>query len=261
MSDDVLQSVTDRPLTVLVTGSAGAIGRAVAPALVKRGHRVRGLDRQASDLLDDEHVGDLADRAAVDAAFDGVDAAIHLAACPDAHGDFIDDLLRPNFIGLYHVLEAARAVKIQRLVLASSIMTVDGVEHPGRPLRPEDGVAPMCHYALSKVYAEEAGRMYARLHGMSVLAVRIGWYPRGAFRISHLGRWRGSPHYLSPGDAARFFIHAIEAPHVPGHFAVLFASSKVEDEPRYDPQPARDLIGYEGRDVFPAGCTIREDDA
>jgi dTDP-L-rhamnose 4-epimerase len=47
------------PRTVLVTGSAGRIGRAVCRELLARGHRVRGFDRLASRDLADQLEGDL----------------------------------------------------------------------------------------------------------------------------------------------------------------------------------------------------------
>ena len=49
-----------RARSVLVTGSAGRIGRAVSAELRARGHRVRGFDRVPSPGLADSVVGDLA---------------------------------------------------------------------------------------------------------------------------------------------------------------------------------------------------------
>ena len=47
--------------TVLVTGSAGRIGRAVVAELTARGRPVRGFDRVATPGLTDCIVGDLTD--------------------------------------------------------------------------------------------------------------------------------------------------------------------------------------------------------
>ena len=49
-----------RTHAVLVTGSAGRIGRAVSAELVARGHRVRGFDRVPSPALRETVVGDVA---------------------------------------------------------------------------------------------------------------------------------------------------------------------------------------------------------
>ncbi len=69
--------------TVAVTGATGFIGRYLVQALVERGTRVVGVVRSPDKvpaLRDHPRVemrkADLADRAALTAAFDGVDAVI-----------------------------------------------------------------------------------------------------------------------------------------------------------------------------------------
>ncbi len=66
--------------TVLVTGSAGRIGRAVVAELQSRGRSVRGFDRVPTPGVADAIVGDLTDAAAVRRAVEGVGTVIHLAA-------------------------------------------------------------------------------------------------------------------------------------------------------------------------------------
>jgi len=46
---------------VLVTGSAGTIGRAVCKELVRRGHLVRGFDIESNPDLNDQVIGNLID--------------------------------------------------------------------------------------------------------------------------------------------------------------------------------------------------------
>ena len=53
---------------VLVTGSAGTIGRIIVRALIARGHRVRGFDRVANPELADQRLATITDAAAVHAA-------------------------------------------------------------------------------------------------------------------------------------------------------------------------------------------------
>ena len=107
-------------MKVLVTGSAGIVGRPVVEALRARGHEVRGFDRRPSPGLDDAVVADLTDEPAVRAAVAGMEAVVHLAAQPvDAP---FADLVGPNVVGLYHVMNAAREAAVRRLVLASSPM-------------------------------------------------------------------------------------------------------------------------------------------
>ena len=69
---------------------------------------------------EDDGVGDLADRAAVERAVAGVDTIIHLGGCPRMEAEFMRDLLKPNVEGLWHLLDAARLAGVKRFVFASS---------------------------------------------------------------------------------------------------------------------------------------------
>src|SRR5262249_21621773 len=104
---------------VLVTGSAGRIGRAVVAELLARGQAVRGFDVVPTPGLRDSVVGDITDPSAVHRAVQGAAAVVHLAATPD-DDDFLTKLVPNNIVGVYHVLESARAAGVRRLVLASS---------------------------------------------------------------------------------------------------------------------------------------------
>src|SRR5580704_5146070 len=81
----------DKSPTVLVTGSAGRIGRAVVAELQARGRPVRGFDRVATPGLTECIVGDITDAVAVRRAVEGVGTVIHLAATPD-DDDFLTQL-------------------------------------------------------------------------------------------------------------------------------------------------------------------------
>src|SRR5204863_5524840 len=141
--------MTDRaadPRRVLVTGSTGAIGQPLCRYLLQRGHSVRGFARRPTPGLDDYVVGDLADREAVRRAATGMDTIVHLGAYPNP-ADFIDVLLGPNVMGLYHICEAAAEFGVRRLILASTVQVITGHEFRDRPVRVEDGPAPVNHYA------------------------------------------------------------------------------------------------------------------
>ena len=117
-------------MRVLVTGAAGFIGYHVARRLLARGDAVTGLDNlnayydpalKQARLAELERMGgdwrfrraDLADRAAVDAAFatDGpFDRVIHLAAQAGVRYSLENPLayVESNLTGFTHVLEACR---------------------------------------------------------------------------------------------------------------------------------------------------------
>ena len=172
-----MSEIAVQPKRVLVTGATGAIGRPVVQWLSARGHCVRGFAFDPSPDLEDHVVGDLSDRDAVRRAVEGMEVVIHLGAYPN-DADFIDVLLEPNVRGLFHVFDAAREFGVQRFAMASTMQTVTGHQGGDRLIRIEDGPAPVNHYALAKVWAEEMGKMYARVHNMAVINVRIGWLPR-----------------------------------------------------------------------------------
>lgn len=234
---------------VLVTGAAGAIGQPVCDELLRRGHQIRALDRMRTPGVEDAVVLDLVDREGVRAAARGVDCIVHLGAHPD-DADF--SLLEgPNVRGLFHVLDAARQEGVKRVVLASSIQALGNWWDMSRrsPAGPRDGL-PSNHYALTKVWAEHMGEMYARCYGLSVLAVRIAFMVRNPAEAERLEQKQVYDTYLSRGDAGRFFALAVEAPAF--DFAVVYAVG-AGGERRFDMEPARRLLGFEARDRWPEG--------
>src|SRR5260370_37951646 len=68
---------------ILVTGSAGKIGRAAVRELKARGHFVRGFDLAPSPLVDERLTGSVTDAEAFQRAATGMQSLIHLAATPD----------------------------------------------------------------------------------------------------------------------------------------------------------------------------------
>jgi len=81
----------DRQAPILVTGSAGRIGRAAVSALVSNGWRARGFDCRPTPGTNDFAVADLVDAKAVQQAASGATAIIHLAGVPD-DDDFLTRL-------------------------------------------------------------------------------------------------------------------------------------------------------------------------
>lgn len=247
-------TTASNPRRVLVTGSTGAIGQPVCEHLLARGHYVRGFARRPTPSVVDHVVGDLADREKVREAIRGMDTVVHLGAYPNA-ADFMDVLLGPNVVGLYHICEAAREFEVDRLVLASSGQVVAGHAFPEKAVTVEDGPRPINHYALTKAWAETTGDMYARCHNISVICVRIGWLPRNPREAANVAASRVGPDiFFSHEDAKRFHERCVESENPPrGESVILFATSKPRSIARYDLEPARQIIGYEPQDVWPEG--------
>src|SRR4249920_1146381 len=108
-----------RTKRVLVTGSAGRVGRATVSALTQDHWDVRGFDRVPTPGLAHSVIGNLTDQKALREAAEGAGALIHLGATPD-DDDFLGQLLPNNLVGLHHTLEAARDAGIRRMLIAST---------------------------------------------------------------------------------------------------------------------------------------------
>jgi nucleoside-diphosphate-sugar epimerase len=156
-------------MRVLVTGSAGRLGRSTALGLVAAGHDVIGADRATAGLAGvEERVADLADEAAVAALLDALrpDAIVHLAAIAVPFSAPEREILVTNTTIAQTVLAAAAAAGVGR-VLAASSPTVLGYGisawRPSfLPLDERHPVAPTNAYAVSKVVIEELVREFAR---------------------------------------------------------------------------------------------------
>jgi len=110
------------------------------------------------------------------------------------------------------------------------------------------------HYALTKLWAEQIGEMYARMYGLSVIAARLGWLPRDPAHAEELQASPiGTDVYLSHDDAGRFFSACVDASMQDGNFEILFATSKPLQHVRVDPEPALRVVGYRAHDTWPEG--------
>jgi UDP-glucose 4-epimerase len=121
------------------------------------------------------HVADVRDLAGLRRAFETArpDVVLHLAAQVDVRRSVADPSYdaQVNVAGTVSVLEAALRSGAQRVVLASTAATY------GDPDRTPTGEAapirPLSPYGTSKAAAEWYLGQYARLHGLSTLALRM----------------------------------------------------------------------------------------
>ena len=251
---------------ILVTGSAGRVGRAAVRELRARGHRVVGFDMRPTPGIPAEQsaVAGLADVDAFRKAATGADCIIHLAATPDdihfPRGDrgdnFLNELVPNNIVAPYQVMEAARTLGIPRVVLASTGQVIDGWLRAGNtPVKTDVLPKPRYLYACTKVFLEALGQVYAKEHGIEVLAIRLGWCPRDKGQVNEIaGRELFQDVFLSPGDAGRFFAATVETESLPP-FAVLYATSRFTHELRYDLSESKKVLGWEPHEQWPVGST------
>ena len=167
------------PLTVLVTGSNGFVGRAVCRALGDQGYSVRAAVRSpiAAAPVPGEVVAVGAINAETDwsAAVAGVDAIVHLAArvhvMKETESDSLEAFRKINVGATTALARAAVAHGVKRLVYVSSIK-VNGEATRDKPFTAADPASPRDAYGRSKYEAERALRTIAASTDLEVTVVR-----------------------------------------------------------------------------------------
>lgn len=225
------------PRRVLLTGAAGRIGSCLREGLRPLVAELRLTDVAPVEPGERERfvAADLADRDAILAAAEGVDAIVHLGANPGEAS--FDDLLGPNIVGTFNVFEAARRAGARRVVFASSNHAT-GFYPTTRQLRGDEPTRPDTLYGVTKVYGEALGRLYVDKFGLEAVCIRIGTFDERPATTRQLATW------LSPGDAVRLVVACLSAPKV--GFAIVYGIS-ANTRAYWDLAPAR-ALGYEPED-------------
>jgi UDP-glucose 4-epimerase len=167
-------------MRVVVTGGAGFIGANLCRQLLDDGAEVVALDdlstgsRSNLDDLPVEFVeGSILDEAALDRAFTGADAVVHLAALGSVPRSVADPVAShaANATGTVMVLEAARRHGDLHTIVASS-SSVYGA-NPTLPKHEDLVPAPLSPYAGSKLATEGYAVAWGAAYGLPVLAFRF----------------------------------------------------------------------------------------
>lgn len=215
----------------IVTGGAGFIGSHMVDLLLSRGFRVRVVDDltggRESNLAQHAGNADLAcewrDIRSLEPGapvFADASYVFHFAGI----GDIVPSIEKPtaymsvNVQGTVHVLEAARAAGVSKLVYAASsscyglAATPTSEDHPIRPEYP---------YALSKYQGEQAALHWHRVYRLPVNVIRIfnaygervrttGVYG-AVFGVFLRQKLAGTPYtVVGDGTQRRDFIHAAD---------------------------------------------------
>lgn len=171
---------------VLVTGADGFIGSHLTEELIKDGYEVRAftlynsfntwgwLDSFPAETLKRIEIftGDVRDPNAVRAALEGMDAVLHLAAliaipysyrAPDAYVD-------TNIKGTLNVLQAARDLKTQRILVTSTSEVYGTAQYvPIDEKHPFQGQSP---YSATKIGADRIEESFYRSFQLPLTIVR-----------------------------------------------------------------------------------------
>jgi len=163
-------------MRVLVTGSAGRIGRRVVALLLARGDTVTGFDLRSLRIRHPRYgevIGAFDEPAAVTRAIDGADAVLHLGAFMSWLPADAARVMAANATGAFHLLGAAAARNIRRFILASTGEVHPEVRPKYLPVDEEHPCEPLSVYGLSKLLAENSASFFARTQGLPVTILRF----------------------------------------------------------------------------------------
>ncbi|RWF50526.1 MAG: NAD(P)-dependent oxidoreductase [Mesorhizobium sp.] len=183
-------------MRILLTGSSGWLGSALAPLLRGLGHDVTGLDPVPS--AETRIVGSIADRDLVMRAVgeNRIEAIIHSGALhkPNIESHANSDFIATNVQGTLNLLDAAVAANVQRFVFTSTTSLMisqairDGFKGGARraawlteAMSPE----PRNIYGLTKLSAEHLCRLYHLQHGLPVVVLRTARFFPEADDMAH----------------------------------------------------------------------------
>ena len=180
-------------MRVLVTGSSGSVGSAVA-ARLRHDVTVVGLDLRPG--AETTRVGDIGDRELIRSLVRGVEAVVHTAALHVPHLDTAgeDDFQRVNVEGTRTLLDAAAEAGVARFVLTSTTSVYGCSERAGPPATWADEELPpqpADAYDRTKLAAESLCRERAG-DGMRCVVLRMSrCFPEAEHLMAFYRMYRG----------------------------------------------------------------------
>jgi UDP-glucose 4-epimerase len=167
---------------ILVTGGAGFLGSHLVDALVHDGHAVRVLDDLSSGKRENlphqiEFIcSDITDPAAIERAFDGIDACFHLAAIASVARSSSEwrRTHEVNLTGTINIFEQARRLRDRQEVpvVYASTAAVYG-DCNSVPISEQDPAAPLSAYGADKHACELHARIAGSVHGIPTVGLRF----------------------------------------------------------------------------------------
>ena len=164
----------------LVTGGAGFIGSNVARLLADDGYDVVALDNLSTGYRGNLEglrrvrlvEADVRDSGAVERATDGAEVIFHLAASVGNTRSIEDPLYdsEVNVLGTLRVLEAARRVRVRKVVCSSSAAIFGELKH--LPIAENHPCEPDTPYGVSKLAEEKHCLAYAKLYELEAVCLR-----------------------------------------------------------------------------------------
>lgn len=220
-------------MTIFITGATGYIGNKLAKRLADEGHTIHALCRskEKASLLDHENIktfeGDIINKTSIIEAMRNCQQVYHLAAYARVWAKDPLTFYRLNVEGTENVLDAARELGINNIVVTSTA----GVLGPSkdRPVKEDDERIgnTLNEYEETKTQAEVICREYCNKYSMRVVIVNpprvygpgVESESNAVTRLIKLyvrGKWR-----ILPGDGKRTgsYVHVDDV--VNGHILAM----------------------------------------
>lgn len=175
--------------------------------------------------------------------FKGFDVVVNLAGNSNEKTINFNDLIEPNIIGTYNVLEAAKLAGVKRVIMASSIHAIRGYPF-GSMVGMKDSPKPLNYYGATKAFIESMCHVYSQY--LSCFAIRIGAYISDeALKIACPSR-SNFDYILSQRDFSQLVYKSIIASDSLKY--AIFAGSSKNKNNYMDIEETKKLIGYEPED-------------
>jgi nucleoside-diphosphate-sugar epimerase len=169
-----------KPKRILLTGSSGFVGKALADALVEADFEVllptRNSQFPKSFGAQFFQIGSIDSQTAWNSKLDGVDTVIHCAAISsfsESGGDLeISRLREHNVAGTLRLAQEAANLGVRRFIFISTIKVNGEVTKAGRPFKFDDLPSPVGAYALSKYEAEQGLNKISKDYKIDLVIIR-----------------------------------------------------------------------------------------
>ncbi len=164
-------------MKILITGSSGHLGTALAIELAKKNHQFVGIDIKAGKFTN--KVGDLADKKFVQDAMKGVDIVLHTATLHKPHivTHTKQDFIATNITGTLNLLESAVHLNIKAFIFTSTTSVFGDAMRPtakGGAVWVTENLVPIPKniYGITKIAAENLCQLFHRNHQLPCLILR-----------------------------------------------------------------------------------------
>ena len=169
---------------ILITGATGFIGSHLTELCTEKGYKVVAFDRynpnnnwgwlEQSESKNDVKVilGDIRDYDSVSKAMKGCDVVFHLAALIGIPYSYSSPLayIRTNMEGTYNVLEAAKNLNLEQVLITSTSETYGTAQYS--PIDENHPLVGQSPYSATKIAADQLAISYYRSFNLPIKIVR-----------------------------------------------------------------------------------------